>query len=114
MKKVRNMLNYVPYEGKTFTQPSQTVPDQTMSLRTIMNRYASGLPVGGIKEAIWDDDAENALGVNPKSLDLVDMQAMKIDVDEFINEVKVKSKSVKTQPKAENELSEEAESTNLT
>ena len=77
MKKVINMLNYEQPRGKVFTQPSMTVPDQTMTLRQIMDRYASGLPVGGIKEALWDEDPENSLGINPKSLDLVDLQELK-------------------------------------
>lgn len=28
-------------------QPSQTVPDQTLSLRTLLDRYAKGLPLSG-------------------------------------------------------------------
>lgn len=108
------MLNYVPDMGKTFSQPSKTVPDQTMSLRTIMNRYASGLPVGGIKEALWDDDAENSLGINPRTLDLVDLQELKLENEILINDIKEQTKTVKNKPKAQTELSEEAESTNLT
>lgn len=113
MKKtrVRNTFNYVQPEGKKFTQPSQTVPDQTMSLRTIMQRYASGLPIGGIKEALWDDDVENTIGINPKTLDLVDLQILKEGNAMEIAELK---KQLTTPPKAEKELSEVAESTKLT
>jgi hypothetical protein len=79
-----------------------------------MNRYASGLPVGGIKEAIWDEDAETSAGINPKTLDLVDFQTLKLDNDILINDLKEQINTVKNKPKAKTELSEEAESTNLT
>ena len=29
-----------------------------MSIRTLLDRYARGLPIGGLKEAIWQDDDE--------------------------------------------------------
>jgi len=36
-----------PKKHEVNTQPSKTVPDQTMSVRTIMDRYAKGLPIAG-------------------------------------------------------------------
>ena len=78
-------------KGQTFTQPSLTVPDQTMSMRTILDRYAKGLPVAGSKEAIWDED-EISNGINPKTLDLVDFQEMKMNnkakIEDLEKEVK--------------------------
>ena len=111
-RKVRNPSNYQVPEGKIFTQPSMTVPDQTMSLRTIMDRYASGMPIGGIKEAIWDDDVENTLGINPKTLDLVDLQELKEINKEDMAKLTRKQQQ---EAKASKELLEEADkSTNLT
>lgn len=40
-------FNYKPYPGKKITQVSQTVPDQSMSIREILQRHARGLPLGG-------------------------------------------------------------------
>lgn len=34
-----------PYQGRTITDKSVTVPDQSMTLKTIVERYARGLPV---------------------------------------------------------------------
>jgi len=85
-------------KGQTFTQPSQTIPDQTMSMRTILDRYAKGLPIAGSKEAIWSED-ESEHGINPKTLDLVDFQELKMKnkakIDELENEVKQQRKAKK-------------------
>ncbi|QCS36951.1 hypothetical protein [Tortoise microvirus 32] len=54
-----------PYNSKEFpknyevnTQPSQTIPDQTMSVREIMDRYARGLPISAGKVPIYDGDED--------------------------------------------------------
>lgn len=46
-----------PYHGETFTLPSLTIPDQTMDIREILNRYAQGLPIEQ-KEPIFNDEEE--------------------------------------------------------
>jgi hypothetical protein len=74
--------------GKVFTQPSLTVPDQTMSMRTMIERYAKGLPIGEGKEEIWDDDIDQTMGINPRTLDLVDIQELKLKNSEIIKKSK--------------------------
>lgn len=64
-----------PSPGKVFTQPSLTVPDQTMSIRTIMERYARGLPTENLKTPLYDVD-ELSQGVDLRKMDLVDIQEM--------------------------------------
>lgn len=51
---------------------SQTIPDQTMSIRQILQRYASGQPLDVYNqgEAIWDEEGS---GINPKTLDLSEL-----------------------------------------
>ena len=58
MTKIKNSLNANEFEKvyKTFTQPSMTVPDQTMSIRTILERYSRGLPIGGRLDEYYDED----------------------------------------------------------
>lgn len=46
-------------EGETNTEPSQTIPDQTMSIPELIRRYASGQSLGGIKVPIYDEEPEN-------------------------------------------------------
>lgn len=98
--KVINILNKHERtsKGQTFTQPSQTIPDQTMSMRTILERYARGLPIAGSKEAIWSED-ESEHGINPRTLDLVDFQELKMKnkakIEELENEIKQSKKAKK-------------------
>lgn len=65
-------------------QPSMAVPDQTMSLRTIVERYANGLPITGNMNQPLYDDLDNQKGINPLSLDLVDLHEMKTANEEWI------------------------------
>lgn len=92
-------------KGQTFTQPSLTVPDQTMSMRTILDRYAKGLPVAGSKEAIWDED-ESSNGINPRTLDLVDFQEMKMKNKAKIEDLEKEVKKQR-QPKQQTNLEPE-------
>lgn len=82
--KVYSFKNRPDGEGKKFTQPSLTVPDQTMSMRTMIERYAKGLPIADAKEEIWDDDIDQTMGINPRSLDLVDLQELRMKNEEVI------------------------------
>ncbi len=72
----KNILNYKPYEGIVNDEPSMTIPDETMSIREILHRHVRGLPIDGKdpKTAIWDDESN---GVNPKTLDLTEIQEYK-------------------------------------
>jgi len=48
-----------PTKGEVNTQPSLTIPDQTLSIKQIMDRFSKGLPLDGHREAIYngeDDD----------------------------------------------------------
>ena len=58
MKKVQNSLNYNPEEwpGEENTMPSMTIPDQAMSIPEILRRFAQGLPLGGQKVPLYDDE----------------------------------------------------------
>lgn len=62
------------YEGQIIDQPSETVPDQTMSIRTILDRYARGLPLD-VKVPVWDENADlDDIIPNPNQLDLSERQ----------------------------------------
>lgn len=86
--KFQNIINYEQKPGKKFTQPSQTIPDQSLSVRTILERYASGLPINGSKSPIFEQTDEPTKGINPRTLDLVDIQQMQIDNKEEIERLK--------------------------
>lgn len=46
---IKTWLNarYFPKDPEIHNKPSRTVPDQTMPLRTLLDRYARGLPISG-------------------------------------------------------------------
>lgn len=58
MKHVRNALNYdhrkIP--GEIFTLPSDTVPDGTLSIRDIFDRYARGAVLPFLQEIEPDEE----------------------------------------------------------
>lgn len=67
---------YYPKKYEVNTQPSKTIPDQTMSLKTILDRFARGIPMNVGKTPIYEND-ENALGIDVRSLDLADKERIK-------------------------------------
>jgi len=109
--KVFNSLNAHEREdsSKKFTQPSMTVPDQSMTVREIMDRYARGLDVGGQQNELWEDE-DGSDGINPKTLDLVDLQIMKMQNEEKIqryqNEDKKRKAKKSEETKTQNDLPE--------
>lgn len=58
--KVKHPLNAeeFPTQGELFTMPSLTLPDQSMSVREIMRRYAQGLPLDGAKVPLYEGEEE--------------------------------------------------------
>ena len=56
------------------TLPSLTVPDQTMSIRTILDRHSRGLPIDGIKIPIYEGE-ENDLP-DYRRLDLAEREEL--------------------------------------
>lgn len=51
---------------------SETLPDQTMSMRTIMHRFVNNMPIDlPHREVIWDEEAE---GISPQLLDYAERE----------------------------------------
>jgi len=89
--KVKNLLNAheFPYLGQVFTLPSETVPDQTLSMREILHRYSRGLPLD-VKTPIWDDSDEENFMPDPRRLDLAERQEFAEYAKAELDEVKAK------------------------
>jgi len=96
--------------GQIFTQPSQTIPDQTLTMRQLIDRYAQGHSLEGGKEPIFEEDDEPTSGINPKTLDLVDIQNMKRANAENIDYLQTKDKNEKAAKKAAKQQIEEQKS----
>jgi len=84
--KIKNSLNAsaFPKKYKAFTQPSLTIPDQTMSLKTILERYSRGLPIGGRLDEYYDEEDDLP---DPRTLDLAERQELAEQYKNEINEV---------------------------
>jgi hypothetical protein len=93
--KIKNFMNYEDFDRdneKDF-EPSQTIPDQTMSIRELVRRYASGLPLGGSKESIYE--GEDGDGVDPRRLDLAERQELEIAARQELEEIEKRLKSTR-------------------
>lgn len=55
-RKIRNASNTVPDKGTVFTQPSETVPNQSMSVLEMVKRHRQGLPLSGGQVPIFNGD----------------------------------------------------------
>lgn len=77
--KVKNSLNAndFPKNYREIKTPSLTVPDQTMSIRTLLERYARGLPIGGRVDEYYDEDDTMP---DYRTLDLSEIQELQEEV----------------------------------
>jgi hypothetical protein len=89
MKKViyKSALNAdeFPYDGEVNNEPSLTVPDQSMSIQTILERYARGLPIGGRTDEYYDEDDTMP---DYRSLDLTEIAELQKNVKDTIENYK--------------------------
>lgn len=76
-KNVKTPLNYNYKNNNYFktTLPSCTVPDQTMSLKTLLERNSRGLPITGQEKEPQYYGDENP-PINPKTLDLTEINQL--------------------------------------
>ena len=74
--KIKNLLNAhtFPKNCKVFTEPSQTIPDATLSIRQILDRFARGLPVTDGRKVFYDDSETDDFLPDPRTLDLAERQ----------------------------------------
>lgn len=89
MKTIRTSATYNPNEnwGEVNTKPSETIPDQTIPLRKLLENYTRGaLPVG--QKPYWDEQEE----LDIRSLDLVDLQELGMSARRSIDEFKLGQK----------------------
>lgn len=98
MRNVKNSLNYdyTQLKGEINDLPSLTIPDQTMSIRTIVDRYTRGLPVTGFTPIYEGEE----FIPDPKTLDLTERQEL---AEQYKSEVaSIKSRQWKKPQDVEN------------
>lgn len=107
----RTMYTAEPDLGEVQLEPSETVPNQAMSLETILARFASGRPIPTSKKLVYGQDLIDLSRFN--KLERIDMirqngeniEAMKAEVSKRLAE---KDKKVKDAEKAVKDAAEAA------
>lgn len=87
MKPIYSQLDYNHEDQKyeVNNQPSQTVPDQTMSIREIIDRFANGGVIEQFTPYYGEEEDFNELLPNTYKMDLADRQAY---AEQFAEEFK--------------------------
>lgn len=70
-------------QHKTNFGAHMTVPDMTLSIKQIQERHTRGLSVQGALEPIYSE-IESSLGIDPRTLDLVDIQKWKLENNDLV------------------------------
>lgn len=86
--RVKNSLNAENFE-KNYREnigPSMTVPDQTMSIRTILERHSRGMPIPPGRQELYEGDESSGLELN--TMDLTEKQELYERSQEVIAEAK--------------------------
>jgi len=89
MIRIKTYLNRDSFEKnyKLFTEPSETIPDQSLTMRQILERYARGLPLDA-KRPIWEEDDEFNPLPDVRTLDLSEKAEMLKQAKEELNQIK--------------------------
>ena len=77
-------------------EPSETIPDQSMSIRTILERYSRGLPISGERTPIWQQGDDFNDMPDPRTLDLAERQEY---AELYQQELKSLQKTLKSEKK---------------
>jgi hypothetical protein len=73
------------YKGQANFGESKTVPDQSMTLRELLIRYAKGLPLEGQKTPIWE--GEEGFDVDPQKLDLAEIEELREKAEQELKDI---------------------------
>lgn len=76
-------------------EPSQTIPDQSLTVKQILQRFASGQSLEG-KTAYYDESESEEYFPNPNYLDLAERQQLQEDYKEELEDIKRRNKKQQT------------------
>jgi hypothetical protein len=82
MRKHVNAMNYEPKKAREMDPVSETQPDMSMSIRTIIQRFANGMSVtANVKNPEYYTDSN---GIDLRTLDYVELDELKRKVADVI------------------------------
>lgn len=93
-------INYA--KGEINNEPSQTIPDEAMTIKEIMNRFTRGLPLGGSNEPVYDGDEDFVPDFS--RMDLAERQEWTEAHKEELEALKLKQRTAKKKVPRETEL----------
>jgi hypothetical protein len=100
--KVRSIFNRPETDGERNNKPSETVPDQTMTVQEILKRHSRGLPMDGQRVSLFEEDIDpddDTVLPDPKHMDLADRQLLKESITDHLDTIaeNKKNRSKRTQ-----------------
>lgn len=98
--KFQTPFNAQPRGGKVFTQPSQTVPDESYTLKEILERSQRGLVDNVIRRVVYDDEPNlNEINIlRRQGLDITDLDERLQKLNENLQTAKAeKDKKIREQ-----------------
>lgn len=101
----------VPDKGEVNNLPSRTVPNQSMTVIQIMQRFAAGLPVDGQKVQMWEESEMpdlNKMDLSEK-FDLLRANQAKINM---LKDQQVKQAAKQAQEKLRKQIEQEVRAAN--
>lgn len=101
MKKKTQWHNNAETPGEENNMPSLTIPDQTMSMQTILLRYAQNLDTVNPKEGHYQEGDEYSDLPDLRTLDLVDRQLLSEQFKEELKNLSQKLNPQNQRPRVE-------------
>lgn len=97
-RKLKNTANAVPVIGQQITQPSKTIPDQSMTIQQILLRNQQGLSLNALEKVPEYDGAtspDDLVLPDLSKLDLADRQEILDQYEEMLKDVTERLKAKK-------------------
>jgi len=96
--KIKNLLNAQDFEKsyEQSTKPSMTIPDQALTVKEILTRFARGIPVEQHTTIYEDVESPDDFLPDPRTLDLAERQQYAEMVQEELNHIRSKAQSAET------------------
>ena len=74
VSKVKTQFNYTPNKGRAFHQPSQTIPEDGLSIRQILSSHTSGASPAIMKQPEFSPEDSPFGSMDVNKMDLIDLQ----------------------------------------
>jgi len=78
MSRLISQANYVRPQGEVNNLPSLTVPDMSIPLSVLLDKFTRGQPLPASYNPVYDEDNDLP---DPRTLDLVDIQEMRSNLE---------------------------------